>query len=304
VRTIWNITVESVRQWIQDGAFLLAAALSFYTVISLAPLVTLSLAAASLFYGEEALRGEIVQQIDTIVGKPGAEVIQQILASARRGGAGVAGVVSVAMLLFGASAVFLQLQQALNTVWNVALRPKLPWWHTVKARALSIGIALGVGALLLVSTITRGILQSASEAAPQIAMLAQWLGLPIVLVGAAALFAVLFKFLPDVGIRWRDAWIGAAITAVLFELGRFGLGIYLAKAAPGSTYGASGSLVALLLWIYYSALILLLGAEAAQVCARHRGEPIRPAPHAYRTSTVRCALDKEGRPILPSELTQ
>lgn len=301
---IWKISVEAVRQWIQDGAFSLAAALSFYTAVSLAPLVTLSLAAASLFYGEEALRGEIVQQIDSIVGRPGAEVVQQILASARRSHAGVAGVISVAMLLFGASAVFLQLQQALNTVWNVALRPKLPWWHTVKARALSMGIALGVGALLLVSTIARGILQSAAETAPQIAALAQWLGLPIMLVGAAALFAVLFKFLPDVGIRWRDAWIGAAITAVLFELGRFGLGIYLAKAAPGSTYGASGSLVALLLWIYYSELILLLGAEAAQAWARHCGEPIQPAPHAYRTSTVRCALDENNRPILPSELAR
>jgi membrane protein len=282
VRTFWKLTTETIREAQADGVFMLAAALAFYTTISLAPLVTLSLAAASVFYGEQALRGEIVQQIESLIGPAGAQVIQDILAHARKSQAGIAGIVSLAMLLFGASAVFLQLQQALNTVWNVALRPKLPWTHTLKIRAVSMAVTLGVGFLLLAATLARAIVDAAAKVVPQLDAAASLAGLPIEAAVVAVVFAALFKLLPDAVILWRDAWIGGAATAALFEIGRFALGIYLDKAAPGSSYGASGALVALLLWIYYSALIVLIGAEFSQVYAKQCGTPIRPSAHAYR----------------------
>jgi membrane protein len=274
--------VETLRGAQADGAFMLAAALSFYTAISLAPLVTLSIAAASVFYGEQALRGEIVQQIESLVGPSGAQVIQDILIHARKSQAGIAGIVSLAILLFGASAIFLQLQQALNTVWDVALRPKLPWTHTLKVRGLAMAVALGVGFLLLAATMARAGVDAAAKLMPQLDTVVTWTALPLEAVVVALVFTALFKFLPDAVILWRDAWIGGIVTAVLFEIGRFGLGIYFDKAAPGSTYGASGALVVLLLWIYYSALILLLGAEFSQTYARHCGTPICPSAHAYR----------------------
>jgi membrane protein len=300
MKTICKIVSQTVRQWLDDGAFQIAAALAFYVVISLAPLVTLSLSAASLFYGEEALRGRLVQQIEHIVGAPGAEVIQSILVSARQHNPGIVGAISVVMLLVGASALFLQLQKALDAVWNVAPRRDLSWHYTLKVRLLSMALVLGVGFLLLLSTVAGAVLEYFAGIVPTVATVWQSLSSLSGVVVATLLFAALFKVLPDAIIRWRDVWVGAAVTAILFEIGRIAIGFYLGKSTAASAYGAGGSLIALLLWIYYSALILLLGAEFAQVYARCIGNRIRPAAHAYRTSLASLPVDDEGRPILDS----
>lgn len=285
VRTLWKLTHETVEEWIADDSFTLAAALSFYAAISLAPLVTLSLVAASLFYSAQALRGEIVQQIAYLVGPNGAQVIQDILVHTRGEKSGLAGLISLLMLLFGSSAIVLQLQQALNRVWNVAPRTGMPWTYTLKIRATSMAICMTGGILLLAFTLVRAGTDAIATILPQFQTGVEWVGIPLEAIATAVVIALLFKFLPDAVILWRDAWIGAVVTTILFEIGRIALGIYLDQAAPGSAYGASGALVALLVWIYYSSLIILLGAEFSQIYARHCGTPIHPKVHAYCTET-------------------
>lgn len=280
IAVVTSLVTETARRWVADGAFQLAAAISFFTAISLAPLVTLTLAVAGAFYGEQAARGDIVSKIDQIVGRAGAEVIQEIIAHSRPGQAGIAGAISVVLLFLGASAVFLQLQQALNRVWNVELKPDISWTHAVTSRLFSMAVVLVVAFLLLAANVARAVIEWMSGLAPDVFAFAGRLGFFAGVGMAAGLFTVLFKVLPDAVIRWRDAAIGGVVTAVLFEIGRILLAIYLSKTAPGSSYGASGSLVALLLWINYSSLIVLFGAEFAQVFARWRGEPIRPASYA------------------------
>lgn len=302
MRTAWEILRQSVTQWLQDRAFELAAALSFYAAISLAPAVTMTLSVASLFYGEAAVRGELVSRVEGVVGEPGAEVIQNILASTTESPSGIFAVGSFVMLLVGASIVFVQLQSALNTVWNVAPKPTLSFWYTVKLRLLSMGLVLSVGFVLLASMILSAVLSAIRDfvtgVSPFAGALWQSGNFVIGVLVAALLFAALFKLLPDAHIGWKDVWVGALITALLFNIGRVAIGVYLARTAAGSAYGAAGSLITLLLWIYYSSLVMLLGAEIAQVYARKIGTRIDPAPHAYRISSIRIPVDEEGEPIL------
>ncbi len=306
MRTAWEIIRQALRQWKQDGAFTLAAALAFYAAVSLAPLVTMSVSFASLFYGEEALRGELVLQVERYVGGAGAEVIQSILASARTRGSGVSAALSIAVLLIGASAVFAHLQAALNAIWNVAPAPARPWTHSLKLRLISVALVLGIGLLLFAFTLAGAALSFVSGFVADRSGLGgelPWHAATFLFGVAifALLFAALFKLLPDAIIRWKDVWLGALITSALFNIGRLAIGIYLGKFAPGSVYGTAGSLVALLLWLYYSALILFLGAELTQVLARRFGQRIRPAAHAYRTSAVTLRVDDDDQPILEPE---
>lgn len=301
-KSLPKIVWEAIRSWIGGETFRIAAALSFYAAISLAPLVTLILAAASLVYGEQALRGEIETQIRTFVGEAGAEVIQDIIANAKRSGAGFAGILSLIMLGVGATAVVVQLQQALNSTWKVAPKPGSSFTGLIRQRVISILLVFGLSLVLVAAAVARAGVEVLAEVSPHVGRLEAILAIPIEFVVATGLFSVLFKVLPDAIIRWREALIGGAVTALLFEVGRFGLGIYFATAAPGSPYGASGSLIALLLWIFYTALIFLLGAEFAQVYARERGEAIRPKPHAISTATGNAgAAPEPERSPNPSE---
>lgn len=237
MKAAWDIIRQALRQWQQDGAFVLAAALAFYTAISLAPLVTMSLSFASVFYGEEALRGELVTQVERFTGAAGAEVIQAILANARAQGTGVSQIFSIVMLLVGASAVFAQLQTALNTVWNVAPEPDRPWTHSVRVRLVSVALVLGIGVLLLAFTLAGAVLSGVagyvtSLAAPGVELLWQGVNFVLGLAVFSLLFAALFKFLPDAVIRWRDVWLGALITSTLFNLGRLAIGISSENRRP------------------------------------------------------------------------
>jgi membrane protein len=281
---------DTVTEWTQDQVPLYAAALAYYTVFSLAPLLLIAIAIAGAIFGEEAAQGQIVGQIQGLVGRDGAEAIQTMLQNAQRPGSGgtIASIVGVVTLLFGASGVFGQLQQALNAIWNVKPKPERGWKNFIQSRFLSFAMVLVIGFLLLVSLILSAILAAISNVfgsmMPEFIAVGQGLNFFISFAVITLLFASIYKFLPDVQVPWKNLWIGAAATALLFNIGRYLIGLYLGNSGIGSTYGAAGSFVVLLVWVFYSAQIILFGAEFTQVYSRYRGTPIRPSEHAVPVS--------------------
>ncbi len=254
-------------------------------MFSLAPLLIIAIAIAGAVFGEEAARGEIVGRIQGLVGNEGATIIETAIKNANRPDlSSIASVFSIIALLFGASGVFTQLQEALNSVWKVTAKPKQGIMGFVRKRILSFSAVLGIGFLLLVSLITSAGLSALNNYVS--GMIAgfeifwQVLNFFVFFGIVTLLFALIYKFLPDVKMKWNDVWTGAIITSFLFEIGEFVLGVYLGKVTFGSTYGAAGSLVVLLAWVYYSAQILLFGAEFTQVYARRFGSQIVPDKHA------------------------
>jgi membrane protein len=305
VKTLWSILKQAVRQLQEDRALELAAALAFYAVISLAPLITVILSVATFFYGSEAVRGELTHQVEHLLGSQVAEVVQTILANAKQRGSGIFAIVSLVTLLISASAVFIQLQSALNTIWQVAPRPDLPWKYTIRLRLLSMALVVGAGIFLILLVILSAVLAAIAEfianTTPGLQSLWGLVDLVFSIGVLTFLFAMIFKILPDAVIRWKDVWLGALTTAILFALGKLAISLYLGKSAPGSAYGAAGSVIVLLLWVYYSALILFFGAELTQVYAVRFGRRIEPASHAYRVSSMALPVDDEGNPVLNSE---
>lgn len=305
MKHFWTIPKLAFLQLGQDRAMELAAALSFYATISLAPLVTVILSVATFFYGGEAVRGELMNQIEHYLGSQGAEVVQTILANAKQSSSGIFAIAGLLTLLVASSAVFIQLQTALNTIWNVAPRADLPWSYTIRLRLVSMSLVVCAGLFLIVLVISSAVLAALSDmlgrVAPGVAALWRFVDFGFSIAVLTFLFAMIFKILPDAVVRWRDVWLGAFTTAVLFTLGKIGISIYLGKTAPGSAYGAAGSVIALLLWVYYSSVILFFGAELTQVYARQFGHRIQPSAHAYRTSKLRIPVDEDGRPELPPE---
>jgi len=284
-KTIGVLLKETFDEWNEDKASRLSAALAYYTIFSLAPLLIMAIAIAGSIFGEEAARGEIVGQIQGLVGKSGAEVIETAIENANKPATGtIASLISIVALLFGATGVFSQLRDALNTIWEVQPKPGLPVKGFIRQNILSFTMVLGIGFLLLVSLIISAVLAAInsyfSGLLPGFDVM--WrIGNFIISFGVTTLlFAMMFKFLPDAKITWGDVLIGAAITSVLFSIGRFLLGAYLGNGSFGSTYGAAGSLVVILAWVYYAAQILFFGAEFTQVYARKFGSQIVPDEHA------------------------
>ena len=276
---------ETLTAWDEDNVTRLAASLAYYTLLSIAPLIILAVAVAGLAFGEQAARQHISGELSGVVGAGAADAIESIVKNARAPGSGVLSIiVGVVVLLFGASGVFGELQSALNTVWEVAPKPGRGIWGLVKDRFLSFTMVVGVAFLLLVSLIVSAALtwvgQVFASSLPGGAFVWQVLNFCISLAVVTALFALMFKTLPDVHIKWRDVWVGSAVTAALFTLGKFGLGIYLGSAGVSSAYGAAGSIVALVIWVYYSSQVLLLGAEFTQIYAKHYGSKITPDDQA------------------------
>jgi membrane protein len=277
VRQVGQVLKETFKDWREDECSRLAAALAFYTALSLAPLVLVSIAIAGLAFGQEAAEGQIVAEIGGVVGTQGAEAIQAILASARSTSGGIAAtIVGVGLLFFGASGVFNELQHALNRVWEVKPRPDRGIVGVLRDRVVSFTMVLGVGFLLLVSMVAGAALSAIIEAVGVAGAVARTLDLIIALVATTGLFALIFRVVPDVKVPWRDVWIGAAVTAVLFAVGRLGLGYYLQESSVASSYGAAGSVIAVLVWVYYTAQILFFGAELTQTVARRAGDPVQP----------------------------
>ena len=287
LRDTWAIVKETASDWLDDNASRLAAALAYYSLLSLAPLLIISVAVAGVFFGPEAARGKVAGELGSVVGGDAAQGIQAVVASAQSPATGVVStIIGIVTLFIGASGVFGELQASLNTIWEVKPKPGRGVWGEVKSRFFSFTMVLGVAFLLLVSLVISSVLSavgdSFAQALPGGEALWQVLNFAISLAVVTALFALIFKLIPDAEVRWGDVWLGAAVTALLFTLGKLLLGLYLGKAAVGSAYGAAGSIVALTVWVYYAAQIFLLGAEFTQVQARRRGREIRPSENAVR----------------------
>jgi membrane protein len=274
---------EAYVDWKDDNAARVAAALSYYTTLSLAPLIVISIAIVGAFFGRDAAQGQIVGQIQGLVGPNAAAVIEALIESAARPAEGLlAGSLSVLTLLMGAAGVFGQLQDALNTVWEAPPRPRRGWLAIVRDRFLSFSVLLGTGFLLLVSLLISAGLSalgaSFSSALPLAPVVVQCMNLIVSFGVITVLFAMIYEVLPDVDVGWRNVWVGAALTAFLFVVGKSLIGLYLGHGSFASAYGAAGSIVVILVWIYYSAQIFLYGAELTQVVARRR------RPHGGRRS--------------------
>jgi len=292
-RIAFSVLRQTVNEWIEDKVPTLGAALAYYTVFSLAPLLIISIAAAGLVFGEEAARGQVFEQLRSILGDEGGRAMQDVVesAAAKPSSGMLAAVVGVVTLLFGASGVFGQLQMSLNIIWGVEPKPGRGLAGIVKDRFLSFGFILVVCFLLLVSLILSAAITFVAKwvggIAVGIAVLAQVINTALSLGIITVLFALIFKFLPDAKIAWKDVWFGAFVTALLFTIGKYLLGLYLGASSVGSSFGAAGSLIVLLLWVYYSAQILFFGAELTQVCANRFGCRVRPAPDAIAVYPIK-----------------
>lgn len=277
-RTVSSFLREVFTRWHEDRALTHGAALAYYTLFSLAPLLVLVIAVVGLVFGRAAAQGEIVNQMGGLVGVDGARMIEGMIARASSPTSGIlATLASLATMFFGASGVVGQLQGSLNQIWKAPARPMTSsaLRSALRRRAIAITVILGVGFLLLVSLVISAALaalhQFVAERVPLANQLVPPLNFLFSFLVITALFAMIYKILPDVRLEWRDVWIGAAVTAILFSVGKSLIGFYLGRAGVTSVYGAAGSLVLVLLWIYYSAQLLFIGAEFTEVYARTYG---------------------------------
>jgi membrane protein len=269
-RKMIDLIKETYTAWSGDKAERMAASLAYYTLFSFAPLVVVAVAVAGFVFGEEAARGQIARQFRDMLGPQAAEAVQSMIAAAYKPSSGIiATIIGVATLLAGAAGLFAQLQDAFNTIWRVEAPKKANIWATIKSRFLSFAMVLGVGFVLMVSLVLSAALSAVSQylgdRLPGSEYLWRLLELGSSFLVVSLLFAMLFKFLPDTDVQWRDVWVGALSTAALFTLGKYLIGLYLGRSSVASAYGAAGSLVVLLLWIYYAAEILYFGAELTRV---------------------------------------
>jgi membrane protein len=288
-RVVWSLLRETVFEWYEDRAPRLGAALAFYTVFALAPGLIVIIAVAALLLGQEAAQGQIIDQVQDLIGVAGAQAIQAAIESARSaGGSLVATGLGVLTLLFGLWGVFGELQDALNTIWGVTTRPWRGVIGAVKERFWSFTMVVGIGFLLLVSLAASAWLAAVGK------FFAQVSPLPVAVMETAnallsfvtitLMFAVIYKLLPDVKITWQNVWVGAAVTALLFTIGKSLIGLYLGRSTVASVYGAAGSLIVILLWIYYSAQVVFFGAEFTKVYSRHFGSVVVPEKVAVRSA--------------------
>lgn len=281
----WKLVKESGTKFVDDRGPELGAALAFYTALSLSPLLLAVVAVAGFAFGEEAARGEMVGQLRDVVGEEGATVIEQLVARSATSGGTVAAVVALVVLFFGASGVFAQLQSALNVIWQIPGRKvEGGIWSFIRRRLLSISLVCGTAFLLIASLVVSAVLSALSDRVagwmPGTGVLVEVANFLVTLGLLTILFAMIFQWLPETDLAWSDVWFGAAVTAGLFSVGKYLIGLYLGHAAVGSAYGAAGAFVVLLVWIYYSTQIVLFGAELTFVYARRFGHGVggEPAP--------------------------
>lgn len=278
-RSILQLFKQAASEWSDDNAPTYAASLSYYTLFSVAPMLVIAVSVAGMVFGEEAARGQIQAQLQGLVGSSGAEVIGQMMISASKPSSGIlATALGVIVLAFGATGVFVQLQDALNHIWNVKPPPRNGVIAFLRTRFLSFAMVLAIGFLLLVSLVVSAVLAAVGawfeHLLPGWTVLWQVLNFSVSFGVITVLFAMMYKVLPDTSVAWKDVWLGAAVTSLLFTLGKLGIGLYLGHSAVASSYGAAGSLAVVLVWVYYSAQILFLGAEFTQVYARSHGSRI------------------------------
>ncbi|MFJ5537060.1 YihY/virulence factor BrkB family protein [Vreelandella titanicae] len=278
----WEVVQDATSLWLERNAFSYAGSLAFYTLFSLAPTIIIAVTVIGVVMGEEAAQGQIVAQLQGTLGVDAAVAIQDAVAQSRIEESGILPtLLGVGALVIGATTVFAQMQFSLNTIWGVTAKPTSnSALRFLKSRLLSLTVVLSIGFILMVSlvlgVVLRGMLQAADNLVPYASLLTTSVESLVSLAVVTLLFATIFKVLPDVVLRWQDVLIGAVVTAVLFTIGRSVIAIYLAYTATASTYGAAGSVVMILLWVYYSSLILLFGAAFTRSLLLRRGRPLIP----------------------------
>jgi len=282
---LWPLTKQSAAEWLEDKASRLAASLAYYTMLSIAPLLIISIKVIGLVFGAEAARGGIEQYLAQTVGAKGAAAAQEIIKHAGESGSGVlATLISTIVLLFSASGVFGELQDAIDTIWEVKPKPDRTWRDVVRERFFSFALVFGVIFLLLVTLVINTALSALTHVLGGQQIFWQLANVVVSTAVVICLFAMIFKYLPDAQVRWRYVWVGATVTGVLFTFGKFLLAWYLGRASTTSVYGAAGSLVALLIWVYYSGQILFFGAEFTQVYAKRHGHGAVAAENAVKVT--------------------
>jgi membrane protein len=300
-----NLIIASFKAFIEDRALTMSAALAYYTVFAMAPLLIMFLSLASLFYGEDSINRKLFQEINGLVGNQAALQIQDILRKiSLSNNSTIAVILGVITLFIGATGVFVEMQDSINQIWRVKAKPEKGWKQMLINRVLSFSMIIGLGFLLIVSLIINGLILTLSDQLSQYFPYLTILVINIFNVGLtciiiSALFAIIFKFLPDVEIGWKDVRIGAFFTATLFIVGKFLIGIYIEKVGPGSAYGAAGSLIVILVWVYYTSAILYFGAEFTQVYSECYGGKIKPA--SYAVHIIQTEEEKTVKVLPPHE---
>ena len=275
-RQIGSVAYQAIAGWVEHNDSNMGAALAFYTMFAIAPILVIAVAVAGYVFGPHVAETQVLQQLSALIGDTGAKAIRDLLLSAhysdQRGFAAVVGIIT---LLVGATSVFGELQYTLDRIWNTPPAKAVVWWQIVRKRVLSIGLVLGVGFLLMVSLVASAALTAVENFFDTFmtrwAVLLPLIDLTLSFAMTTLLFAMIYKYIPRERLAWSDVWTGAAVTALLFTIGKFLIGLYLGKSSFNSAYGATGSLVILLLWIYYSAQIFLLGAEFTRVVTYEYG---------------------------------
>jgi membrane protein len=285
LKNIWLLFRQTGKGFLKDKVPKLCASLSFYTIFSMGPVLLIVIFFAKLFYGEKAIQGALVGQLKDLVGENAAIQIQTMIQNAAITGNVLTTVISFVALLIGATTVFSEIQDSINSIWRLKIKDSAGWKATIKNRLLSFSLVISLGFLLLVSLVLNGLIEvmmgALQQRFPKITVILLYLiNLLITLLIISSLFAIIFKVLPDAIIKWSDVIIGAIFTAVLFMVGKFGISLYIGQSNIGSTYGAAGSLVVLLLWVYYSSMILYFGAEFTKAYAMRFGNAIRPNDYA------------------------
>ena len=285
IATLWHVTLRAVQNWWKDNCLRLAASLAYYTALSLAPLLLLLVGVVGLVLDRRQVATQLATQLEGLMGQAGRELVTSILTTTSPQGSLLATVIGLGTLFIGATAVFGELQATMNLIWEVQPAPTSGvWagiWAWLRERIFSLAIVFALAFLLLVSLVISAALAGAAALfqGPEQAVLSHVLEIAVSLLVLTFVFALLYKYVPDAEIGWRDVWLGGLITAVLFTLGKTAIGFYLGQASVGSAYGAAGSMVVLLVWVYYSALIMFFGAEFTHVWATRHGD-VTPQPHA------------------------
>lgn len=277
-----KIIKRAFNEFLQDDGMKLSASLSYYTLFSLGPMIVIIISFAGIFFGQDAVRGKIYKQIKGLIGPEAALQVQDIIANVQLTDAGVTGaIVGIAILLLSATGVFNEIQSSINYIWSIRAKPEKGWVKILVNRLISFSLVISCGFILMVSLVVSAVLDVLSDQFlryfPDAAVtLVYVINNILIFLVIGSLFAIIFKVLPDASIRWKDVFIGAAFTAVLFMIGKFAIGFYLGNSNIGMTYGAAASLIIVLLWVYYSSIILYFGAEFTKVYAIHNGAGIRP----------------------------
>jgi len=294
---LWWVMKHALTGWWNDNVPRLGASLAYYTLFALAPILLIATAIAGLVFGAEAVRGEIVGQIQGLVGKEGAQAVQAMLeGAAKPSSSKLATAIGLLTFFLGSTGAFLELQTALNGIWRVKAKPSAGIRQLLLPRLISFGLVVAVGFLLLVSLLVSAALAALDRymgnAFPALAAIWQAANVLVSFGVITLLFALVYKVLPDVELRWRDVWIGGLVTAGLFSIGKFLIGLYLGRSTLASSYGAAGSVIVLLLWVYYSAQVVLLGAEFTRCYVeKFGGRP--PSPHATKDPSPQLSVEPD-----------